>query len=105
MVANRPKHWDGVPVPYGLPIERFEERLTKANSTAWAAIVALAHDTRPESLEILSWKADELPRCRTWACELAARYGVLPVRSDVEVLAKDGNGHVRKAALRALQQG
>jgi len=49
-----------------------------------------------------TWAEDELPRHRVWACELAGEFGDRSVRRKLEVLTEDPDGHVRKAANRAL---
>lgn len=50
------------------------------------------------------WKGDELPRHRVWACQIAGLYGDDSVRAELETLARDRDGHVRKAAVQASQQ-
>jgi HEAT repeat protein len=50
------------------------------------------------------WKEDELPRLRFWACELACEFGSSSVKGELETLTRDRDGHVRKAARRALEQ-
>jgi HEAT repeat protein len=52
-----------------------------------------------------AWKNAELPRLRFWACQLAELYGSDGVRLDLERLTKDRDGHVRKAAGKALRAG
>lgn len=48
------------------------------------------------------WIADPLPRHRTWACHLAEGFGSVEVLSRILPLKEDANGHVRKAAVRAI---
>jgi len=57
-----------------------------------------------ESWQILfnTWKNDTFPRHRLWACEVAYKYGTIDCRNDLEILAKDNDGHIRKAAAKAL---
>ena len=233
MDKAKPEHWNGIPVPYGLPIDELERRLAKPDSTAWAACVALAHDPDQLALDVLCqaahasdwslrraaveaishhalaqnvsellhaamhdispfvvrtaceavarlrimvahddvlrltsaeeaatravavraiavlwqttdfapvlglyqfdpsdevrreaawtlrgtvnattwkrlfdlWKDDELPRHRLWAVQLAGEFGHSSVKAELEALAADVNGHVRKAVLLALQPG
>jgi HEAT repeat protein len=49
------------------------------------------------------WSHDELPRHRTWACQLAGRFGSRAVLSVLEQLRADPDGHVRRAAKHALE--
>jgi len=49
-----------------------------------------------------AWKNETLPRHRLWACELAYKYGTIDCRNDLKILSKDIDGHVRKAAAKAL---
>lgn len=48
------------------------------------------------------WRADTLPRHRVWACELIAQFGDASDGDVLVELAADRDGHVRKAAVRAL---
>jgi HEAT repeat protein len=50
------------------------------------------------------WSRDELPRHRTWACQLAGRFGSTAVLSALDQLRADPDGHVRRAAEHALEQ-
>jgi len=47
------------------------------------------------------WHADSVPRHRTWACELAAKFSSGQLESELLILSEDKDGHVRDAALRA----
>lgn len=49
-----------------------------------------------------TWVKGELPRYRVWACEIAGRFGDSSDKLQVAALLRDPNGHVRKAAQRAL---
>jgi HEAT repeat protein len=49
-----------------------------------------------------TWREDSLPRHRTWACQLAELFGGSQAMPILTKLAKDHNGHVRKAAARAI---
>lgn len=46
---------------------------------------------------------DKLPRHRSWACEIAETFGGPDAVPKVAMLMKDGDGHVRRSAARALQ--
>jgi len=50
------------------------------------------------------WQHDPIPRHRTWAGELAYAFGDCHVAFQLQALARDTDGHVRKVAQRALQQ-
>jgi HEAT repeat protein len=49
------------------------------------------------------WSTARLARYRVWACELAARFGTIGVEKALQALVEDQDGHVRKAARRALE--
>lgn len=51
-----------------------------------------------------AWHADPLPRHRSWACELTFRFGLGEHQTELESLTTDSDGHVRKSALKALQE-
>lgn len=61
-----------------------------ASTSTWAALFE-------------AWKAAPLARHRTWACELAEKYPEERLAADLQVLAEDPDGHVRRAAERALR--
>jgi HEAT repeat protein len=48
------------------------------------------------------WHVDRLAQHRTWACRLAGAFGPGEVARELRGMARDPNGHVRKAAARAL---
>lgn len=50
------------------------------------------------------WYADEQPRHRQWACELAETFGDADVLPQLVLLSGDANGHVRKAAHLAAER-
>lgn len=50
------------------------------------------------------WYADEPPRHRQWACELAETFGDADVLPQLFLLSGDANGHVRKAAHLAAER-
>jgi HEAT repeat protein len=50
-----------------------------------------------------AFSVDALPRHRQWACELAENFAGRGNLSAVLQLQSDGDGHVRKAATRAIQ--
>jgi HEAT repeat protein len=49
------------------------------------------------------WRADPLPRHRVWACQTAAEFPQRHFQADIACLERDRDGHVRKAARRALE--
>lgn len=49
-----------------------------------------------------AWSMAPFGRHRVWACELAARFGVAAAEAALRELLHDKDGHVRKAASRAL---
>jgi HEAT repeat protein len=49
------------------------------------------------------WKNDELHRHRRWAAEVTESFGDRTAIGDLERLAHDPDGHVRKAASKALR--
>ncbi|MCL4691431.1 MAG: HEAT repeat domain-containing protein [Candidatus Hydrogenedentes bacterium] len=48
--------------------------------------------------------ADEIPRHRTWACELAGAFGMTDVEKVIQELLNDQDGHVRRAAHDAIDR-
>lgn len=50
------------------------------------------------------WSQDSIPRHRTWACQIAEKYGDKSILSTMERLTVDPDGHVRKAAQSALEK-
>jgi HEAT repeat protein len=48
------------------------------------------------------WQKDEMSRHRVWACELAAQFGTVSNLSVLKKLSDDKDGHVRKAAKKAI---
>ena len=48
------------------------------------------------------WQKDEMSRHRVWACELAAQFGTVSNLSMLKKLSDDKDGHVRKAAKKAI---
>ena len=51
------------------------------------------------------WRKDTLHRHRIWACEIAGLFGDSSDKSKLKPLCQDVDGHVRKAAQRALGGG
>ncbi len=49
-----------------------------------------------------TWRREHPPRHRVWACELAGTYGSSEILPYLAQLAADGDGHVSKAAGRAI---
>jgi len=68
--------------------------------SAWT----LANNASPENWQKLfeAWKDDPIPRHRVWACNLAEEFGDFRFRDPLLGLTEDKDGHVRKAARRAL---
>ena len=68
---------------------------------AWA----LKANASPENWEPLfeAWASDSVPRHGIWACELAMALGGASVHEQLVRLSDDAYGHVRKAAIRALE--
>jgi HEAT repeat protein len=50
-----------------------------------------------------AFSGDELPRHRSWACEIAETFGDPDVLPALTSLLNDGDGHVRKSAARASE--
>jgi HEAT repeat protein len=69
------------------------------------AAFALRKNADAESAEILFdlWKADSLPRHRQWACEVAQFSRSAEMLPGLQRLANDPDGHVRRAAERAIE--
>ena len=55
------------------------------------------------SILVELWRTDPLARHRLWACEIAAEFPQRQFHDGMACLEKDADGHVRKAALRALE--
>ena len=51
-----------------------------------------------------TWKQDHLARHRVWACELAAEFADTRFENELEQMLEDSDGHVRKAAQRAIEK-
>jgi HEAT repeat protein len=49
-----------------------------------------------------AWRRDPLHRHRLWACEIGAKFGGADILEHLSVLAEDQDGHVRRAATKAL---
>lgn len=49
------------------------------------------------------WRADPLPRHRVWACQIVTEFPHGQLHQRIACLAEDPDGHVRKAARRALE--
>jgi HEAT repeat protein len=49
------------------------------------------------------WWQDPYNHSRTWACELASTFGIKGVEKQLLTLTSDEDGHVRKAACKALE--
>lgn len=49
-----------------------------------------------------AWWRDFIIRHRKWACELASMFNAHKVEKELEELSRDKDGHVRKAAMKAL---
>jgi len=70
------------------------------NAASWTL---RAHATEDNWLKLFRvWQQDSFIRHRKWACELATIFGANRVKEELENLASDKDGHVRKAAIKAL---
>jgi HEAT repeat protein len=67
---------------------------------AWSLRATAGAETWRELFEV--WKEDQSPRLRLWACQLAGEYGDEHMKTALEALARDQDGHVRKAVARIL---
>lgn len=68
-----------------------------------AAWVLRAHATEEHWRALFdAWSRDPLARRRLWACEVAGSFGDTGVLPELEQLRADKDGHVRKAAVRAM---
>jgi HEAT repeat protein len=78
------------------------EKIQKVrNAAAWTL---RDHATNDNWLKLFeAWWQDSLVRHRKWSCELASTFGVNQVKKELEKLALDKDGHVRKAAIKALE--
>ncbi|NLT68051.1 MAG: hypothetical protein GXX84_15720 [Acidobacteria bacterium] len=65
----------------------------------------LAQHVTAENWQVLFdiWKADPIPRHRVHACEIAQEFGGIDCMEGLRALAADPDGHVRKAAQRAIE--
>lgn len=50
------------------------------------------------------WSTDSLPRHRVWSCELVEAFGREGALPELHRMTSDSDGHVRKAAARALRK-
>lgn len=71
------------------------------NAAAWTLRAHATDDNWRKLFE--AWWQDSLVRHRKWSCELASIFGVNQVKKELENLAFDKDGHVRKAAIKALE--
>jgi HEAT repeat protein len=67
---------------------------------------ALYVDVTPDTSRHLFdlWRSDPLHHHRVWACDLARRFGDPTYTVSLEDMLDDRDGHVRKAAQRALEE-
>jgi HEAT repeat protein len=71
------------------------------NEAAWTL---RAHATNENWMKLFEvWWQDSVIRHRKWACELALMFDAHKVKNELEQLSSDKDGHVRKAALKALE--
>jgi HEAT repeat protein len=83
----------------------FKVHTTDRNSNvrkqaAWTLQKNIAQKNWSKLFEI--WHKDETSRHRVWACELAAQFGSESTLPILEKLSNDRDGHVRKAAKKAI---
>jgi hypothetical protein len=70
------------------------------NEAAWTL---RTHATNENWLKLFeAWWQDSVIRHRKWACELALMFDVHQVEKELQELSRDTDGHVRKAARKAL---
>jgi HEAT repeat protein len=50
-----------------------------------------------------AWSGDRIPRHRAWACSIAERFGTKAILAKLVGLCSDPDGHVRRAAERAVK--
>jgi hypothetical protein len=50
-----------------------------------------------------AWSGDRIPRHRAWACSIAERFGTKTIFAELVGLCSDPDGHVRRAAERAVK--
>jgi HEAT repeat protein len=50
-----------------------------------------------------AWSADRIPRHRAWACSIAEKFGTKAILAKLVGLCSDPDGHVRRAAERAVK--
>lgn len=81
---------------------RNDQSETVQNEAAWT-MRDVAAETNWGPLFSL-WAQDHRPRHRLWACEIAGSYGGPDVIPSLIELSKDTDGHVRRMALRAVDQ-
>jgi hypothetical protein len=70
-----------------------------------SSVLALHTDERDWRRLLTLWRSSELARERVWACNLVASFGGKEDLRFAEAFASDSDGHVRKAARRASQNG
>lgn len=70
-------------------------------SAGWTLRATASADHADALFEL--WRSDPMPRHRQWACELAAMFPAPHLHDVLVELESDVDGHVRKAARRALQ--
>ena len=76
-----------------------DEEIKKA--AAWT-LHATANESTWQGLFDL-WATDAIPRHRVWSCELVERFAESEKASLLEKFSTDDDGHVRKAAARAMK--
>jgi HEAT repeat protein len=72
------------------------------NRKTAASILYENADSKSWSELFECFRSDDPPRHRTWACELAGVFGDMDIAHEIQTLCFDTDGHVRKAASRAL---
>ena len=71
------------------------------NTVAWILRVHVTENNWYKLFDI--WWKDPYKHCRTWSCELASTFGIKGVEKQLLTLTSDEDGHVRKAARKALE--
>lgn len=94
--------WQPNDFPFILSIFKSDREKDVRHEAGWSLKEHASTNTWRTLFE--TWKNDDLPKPRVWACELARHYSASDVKDDLLILSKDLNGHVRKAADKALDK-
>lgn len=95
------KIWEPSDFAYVLDRYLHESNGTIKREAAWILHKHRSADTWQVLFKL--WLTDDLPRHRIWATQLAGEFGPASIKSALEVLLTDKDGHVRQAAKRAIE--